>query len=64
MLYQRSIQAPELPRYFLDRLRAAARKSEQDFYYHYSIEAGWSECALHTATEKGVVHRLMDLCST
>jgi hypothetical protein len=62
MLYQRSLEAPELPSYFLTQLRVAARKRETDFYHHYDIEEGWSECALHTATEKGMVHRCVDRC--
>ena len=64
MLYRRSIEAPNPSSHYLNQIRAATRKSEQDFYQHYDIEAGWSECALHTATEKGLVHRWMDLCIT
>jgi hypothetical protein len=60
MLYQRSIQAPQVPAYFIDQLRIATEDTKQQFYHHYDIESGWSECAQHTAIEKGVVHRWLD----
>ena len=62
MRYQRSLEAPAVPKHFLERLQIVTQnnKDGRDFHRHYNIEAGWNECALYTATEKGIVHQRLD----
>lgn len=62
MLYQRSVEAPAVPDYLLDQFQMVTKEKALDVNELYDVEKGWKECALHTATEKGPVHRWLDRC--
>jgi hypothetical protein len=59
-LYKRSLEAPGPPAYFLKNLQSTTEQELPKYHKQYDVEARWSECAWHTATEKGLIHRLID----
>jgi hypothetical protein len=59
-MYQRSLCAPKVPPYLLDQIQKVTSEKFTRYANHYHIESGWEECAFHTATEKSLLHRLVD----
>lgn len=60
--YQRSIEAPAVSKHLLNQFQTVTKENAADVNELYIVENGWEECALHTATEKGPVHRWLDRC--
>lgn len=58
--YQRSMEAPEPHTHYLEQLRGSSKLNAQHYCNHYGQGKGWSECTLHYATKKGVIHRCFD----
>ncbi|KAF2097344.1 hypothetical protein NA57DRAFT_77600 [Rhizodiscina lignyota] len=59
--FQRSMNAPQVPSYFLQQLKRVTRtRSLSDYRSQYDKQDGWDECTFHLASEKGFIHRCVD----